>query len=140
MRCKYRNKADESKLLTAISLHGLPEDISLKFSNMHVRFYKVEETNDYFFCTLAIPKIINDEGYVLEREFSSIFFDENDLDFSRYEVPFQEHTFQSLSKSVLCSFEDKTEMGKRMLLLNMSIKGTPFNGYVLLDNDLYNVQ
>lgn len=140
MRYEYRNKADATKSLATINLNGLPKDIRLKFSNIHVRFYKVEESNDYFFCMLAIPKIIDDEGYVLEIEFSSIFFDENDLDFSRYEIPFQEHTFKSLPKSVLCSFEDKTEMGKRMFLLNMSIKGTPFNGYVLIDDDLYNLQ
>ena len=140
MKYEYRYKAEERKLLTVNTIQGLPRDISLKFSNMYIRFCKVENTNAYFFCTLAIPKMTGDEGYVLELEFSSKFRAEDDFSSFIYEVPFQEHTFKSLPKSISCTFEDKTEMGQRMLLLNMTIKGTPFNGYVLLNQDLYAYQ
>ena len=52
------------------------------------------------------------------------------------EVPLNDHTFNTLPKGISCSFEDKTEMGKRFLLLNMQIKGAPFNGSVYIDQSL----
>lgn len=118
---------------------GLPADISLHFDRLHIRFYKSQEHNGYFACTLAIPDIKDEDGFAFERSFSSSQASEDDEDFlDDHEVPLNDHTFDNLPKAVSCSFEDKTEMGKRMILLNMKIKGTPFLGYVLIDQDHYN--
>ncbi|WP_153116845.1 hypothetical protein [Rhodocyclus tenuis] len=124
--------------MTIKKIQGLPKDVLLKFSNLHIRFYKSAKFPGYFWCGLAIPKLKDDEGYVLELQFDPIHSDENDLDFSVYETPFQERSIDNITDHILCKFEERTEMGRRMILLNMSIKGTPFYGYVLLGSDLYN--
>lgn len=138
MVIEYREKASAIKLLDVNGINGLPNDVQLSFSKAAIRYYKTDDKG-YFFSTLAIPTQEDHDGFVFELEFSSNFFDEdeNDLDFSRYEVPFQEHTFGSLSRFSSFVFEEKTEMGQRMLFLKMNIKGTPFDGYVLIDKDLY---
>jgi hypothetical protein len=133
----YSTKAEANKPVNAQTISGLPHDIFLKFSKAYIRYYR-GEYNGHFFCTLAIPTQTDSDGYVLEMEFVSQFFDEDNLDFSRYEVSLHEHAFESLPKSTSCIFEDKAEMGQRMLLLKMKIDGTPFNGYVLINRDLYN--
>lgn len=138
MKNQYRNKENASKLLYAKDLSGLPSDISLAFNNVHVRFYKSQEMNGFFFCTLAIPAFTDDEGYVFEREFEEVVLSDDDIDFSTYTVPLHDHTFDSLKKSIACHFEYKHEMGRRSLLLRMKIKGTPFDGYVFIDDSLYN--
>lgn len=136
MNLTYRTKAEANKPVNTQTISGLPRDISLKFSKAHIRYCR-GEYNGYFFCTLAVPTQADSDGYVLEMEFFSHFFDEENLDLSRYETSLQDHTFESLSKSTSCFFEEKTEMGYHMLLLKMKIDGTPFNGYVLIDRDLY---
>lgn len=137
MKYLYREKENASKLLYAKDLPGLPSDISLGFNNIHIRFYKSQELNGFFYCTLAIPALTDDEGYVLEMEFTEVVISEDDIEFSTYSVPFHDHTFDSLTKSVACHFEEKHDMGRRSLLLLMKIKGTPFNGYVFIDDSLY---
>lgn len=139
MKYEYSMDAKASKLLLAKDMLGLPSDISLSFNNVYVRFYKSSEMNGYFYCKLAIPAFQDDEGYVFEREFCAITEDDedDDIDLSTYLNPFNDHTFDSLPNSATCYFEEKTEMGQRMLLLFMRIKGTPFYGYVLIDQDFY---
>ena len=161
MKYEYRDTANASKLLYAKDIRGLPSDISLIFNNVHIRLYKSLEMNNYFHCTLAIPSILDDEGYVLELDFLSNInsslekelnsnitqlsdseFDENklDIDFrSTYLAPLNDHSFDILPKSVSCWFEEETDMGQRMLLLNMKIEGTPFSGYAFIDCSLYTV-
>ena len=125
-------------LLKTKDIPGLPDDISLLFERVHVRFYKSEEHNGYFACTMVIPDLKDEDGFVVEQGFSSSQASEEDEGFlEEYEVPLNDHTFDSLPKAVSCSFEDTTEMGKRMLVLNMKIKGTPFLGYVLIDKDYF---
>lgn len=138
MKYQYREKENASKLLYAKDLSGLPSGISLAFNNVHVRFYKSQEMNGYFYATLAIPAFTDGEGYVLEIEFNEVISSEDDTDFATYTVPFHDHTFDSLTKSVACHFEEKHDMGRRSLLLIMKINGTPFNGYVFIDDSLYN--
>lgn len=138
MRYQYREKENASKLLYAKDLSGLPSDISLAFNNAYVRFYKSQEMKGFFYCTLAIPTFSDDEGYVLEIEFNEVVLSEDDIDSSIYTAPFHDHTFDSLTKSIACHFEEEYEMGRRSLLMLMKIKGTPFNGYVFIDDSLYN--
>lgn len=133
MKYKYRTKENASKLLYAKNLPSLPSDISLAFIRAYIRFYKSREISGFFFCTFAVPAFKDDDGYVIEREFN----DESGYDLSKYLVPCNDSDLDSLSKVVSCYFEDKTEMGRRMLLLNMKIKGTPFFGHVLIDSNLY---
>lgn len=133
----YEIDANASKLLYAKDLPGIPSDISLSFNNVYVRFYKSPEMNGYFYCTLAVPAFKDDDGYVREREFSQETENEDDIDLSTYYNPFNDHSFDSLPKAVTCYFEERNEMGQRMLLLLMKIKGTPFYGHVLIDRDLY---
>lgn len=122
----------------AKELDGIPADISLLFNNVHIRFYKSHELNGFFYCTFAVPAFKDDEGYVLELDFVSSQVTEEDEDFlSVLQAPLNDHSFASLPKAVTCSFEEKIEMGQRMLLFNMQIKGTPFIGYVLISENLY---
>ncbi|MDD2934639.1 MAG: hypothetical protein PHO76_12210 [Methylotenera sp.] len=137
MKYQYRESEQASKLLYAKDLPGLPSDISLSFNNAYVRFYKSQELNGFFHCSFAIPAFTDDEGYVVEDAFFQITESEDDIDFSTYLIPFNDHNFDSLSKDVTCYFEEKVEMGKRMLLLVMKIKGTPFYGSVFIDDDMY---
>ena len=165
MKYEYRDTANASKLLYAKDIRGLPSDISLIFNSAHIRLYKSLEMNNYFHCTLAIPSILDDEGYVLELDFLSninsslekelnsnitqlsdsefdVWKSENKLDSdfcSTYLAPLNDHSFDSLPKSVSCWFEEETDMGQRMLLLNMKIEGTPFSGYAFIDRSLYTV-
>ena len=135
MKYEYRIECNSSKLLYVKELPGLPADISFPFSNSHIRFYK-SELNGYFHCTLAIPAITDDEGYVLELDFLSSQNTEDEIVFD-YLVPRNDQTFENLPKAAKFSFEEQTDMGKRMLLLNMRIDGTPFMGYVFIPRDLY---
>ena len=133
MKYKYEETCESSKLLYAKDLHGLPKDIELLFNNVHVRFYKSHEFDGYFFCTLAVPSFPDEDGYVSELEFLSPMDDES----GDYSSQFNDHTFETLPKAVKCAFEEKTEMGKRLLCLNLRIQGTPFNGVTLIDQDFY---
>lgn len=135
MKYEYRIECNSSKLLYVKEIPGLPADISFPFSNTHIRFYK-SELNGYFHCTFAIPAISDDEGYVLEMDFLSSHGAEDEITFD-YLVPRNDQTFENLSKSATCLFEEQTEMGQRMLLLNMRIDGTPFMGCALIPRDLY---
>ena len=138
MTYKYEHACESSKLLYAKDLSGLPKDIELLFNNVHVRFYKSRDMKGDIFCTLANPTFPDGDGYVRELEFSASTHDEESGNCFGSEYSFHnEHDFETLKKSIVCTFEDKTEMGKRMLLLNMRIKGTPFNGAVLVDQDWY---
>jgi hypothetical protein len=158
MSYEYRKDAVTSKTLQAKKQPGLPKDIKLDFSSIHIRVYKTNGYQGYFNCSLAIPSHQDDEEYVLELPFSdsntSESLDvnsESNFDYSiegtdfvesfenhfRYDAPLHEHSFDSVIKSMACQFEDKTEQDRRMLLFNLSIKGTPFNGYVLIDEELY---
>lgn len=137
MRYKYATKALASTSLDAKTLHGLPKDISLLFPKIHVRFHRSEEMKNFFYCTLAIPAFKDDEGYVFEREFSDEIVDEDNIDLSTYSCPLNDHNFVSVLKHVTCHFEERNEMGQRMLLLFLRISGTPFFGYVLLKRNMY---
>jgi hypothetical protein len=79
MKYKYRTKENASQLLYAKDLPGLPEDITLSFNNVHIRFYKSREMGGFFFCTLAIPTIKDDEGYVFESDFYNCKVSKGDL-------------------------------------------------------------
>lgn len=79
MKYEYRSKETASKLLYAKDLPSLPQGITLAFNNVYVRFYKSREMGDYFFCTLAIPAIKDDEGYVFERDFNNSKVSKSDL-------------------------------------------------------------
>lgn len=137
MKYEYRISENASKLLEVKNLTGLPGDISLSFSNAYVRFYKSQEMNGFFYCNLAVPAFADDEGYVLEIEFCQEMESEEDVDLSTYLIPFNDHSFNSLPRAVTCYFEERNEMGQRTLLLFMKIKGTPFYGYVFIDDSLY---
>lgn len=137
MKYEYNMDANATKLLYAKDLPGLPSDISLSFNNVYVRFYKSAELTSYFHCKLAIPAFKDDEGYVLEREFSHVTENDEESDSLTYLNPFNDHTFESLPKAVTCYFEEVIERGRRMLLLFMKIKDTPFYGYAYIDEDLY---
>jgi hypothetical protein len=158
MSYEYRKDAVKSKTLQAKKQPGLPKDINLDFSSVHIRVYKTEGYQGYFNCSLAIPSHKDDEGYVLELPFSdsnaSESLDDNsesNFDHSmgsedfvesfeshfRYDAPLHEHNFDSVINSMVCQFEDITKQDRRMLTFNLSIKGTPFNGYVLIDEELY---
>ncbi|WP_298160232.1 hypothetical protein [Ferrovum sp.] len=139
MRYKYENKAEASKSIPVKNIPGLPNDIFLKFSNLHIRFYNSINFSGYFLCTLALPAFKDDDGYVLENEFKLKRFDDLDVDLSDYDVPLQGHSIKNLQTSIACNFEDKVEMGRRILVLNMTIKGTPFNGYVFFEENLYTI-
>lgn len=129
------------RALKVKDIPGLPDDISLRFDRVHIRFYKSQEHNGYFTCTMALPDVKDEDGDVYEWGFSSSQASEEDEDFlEEHEVPLNDHTIDSLPKAVSCSFEDKTEMGKRFLLLNMKIKGTPFLGHAYVDGDFYQVK
>lgn len=137
MKYKYETEADSTKLLFAKQIRGLPSDINLAFSNIQIRFYKSEEDNGFFLCRLAIPTFKDEDGYVREFDFSENCSEEEKTDSWLYEVPLNDHNLDSLSNSTECFYTDITEMGQRMLLLNMEIKGTPFRGHVLIDRDFY---
>ncbi|MEQ1603129.1 MAG: hypothetical protein ABL885_15340 [Methylophilaceae bacterium] len=134
MKYEYRAKETASKLLYVKDLPGLPEDITLSFNILHIRFYKSREMGGFFFCTLAIPTIKDDEGYVFESDF---YNSKGSIDFPPYIAPYNDTPIEELPKSVSCYFEDKTERQRRMLFLNMKIKGTPFCGHVFIDSDYY---
>lgn len=90
---------------------------------------------------MALPDIKDEEGFVVERSFSSSLATEEDEDFFKeYDVPLNDHTFTTLPKAISCSFEDKTELGKRILLLNMKVKGTPYLGYAYISEDFYTIR
>ena len=137
MRYKYREDENASKLLNVKELPGLTSDISLSFNNAYIRFYKSQEQNGFFHCSFAVTAFTDDEGYVDEQPFFEITESDDDIDFSTYLIPFNDHSFDSLPKDVTCYFEEKFEMGRRELLLLMKIKGTPFYGSVFIDEDMY---
>lgn len=156
MRYKYRVNAESSKSIQAKQVAGLPADIDLKFSQAYLRFYKSEEDKGFFRCSLAIPAHQDDEGYVLELDFHDPIrakqldnprepdapsfasdFDCGGTNPFVYEVPLNDHDFSSIGKVATCKFSDEIKQGRRNLLFNLSIKGTPFHGYVLIDPELY---
>lgn len=136
MKYKYETEADSTKLLYAKQIHNLPSDITLAFNNIYIRFYKSQEDIGFFYCRLAIPAFKDEDGYVCEFDFSEND-SKNEVDSWLYEVPLNDHDFDSISNCIECFYTDITEMGHRMLLLNMKIKGTPFNGHVFIDRDFY---
>tara|TARA_B110000211_G_C14093327_1_gene560860 strand:+ start:12652 stop:13137 length:486 start_codon:yes stop_codon:yes gene_type:complete len=159
MPFEYQKNAANSKILQAKKQPGLSKDITLDFSSIHIRVYKSEGYQGYFNCSLAIPSYQDDEGYVFEFPFSDvneskltdieqeadsdsliegIEFGESFESNYRYDVQLHEHSFDSVINAMVCKFEDKIEQGRRILSFNLSIKGTPFNGYVLIDEDFYN--
>ncbi|MHB1301486.1 MAG: hypothetical protein ACYCY8_11550 [Burkholderiales bacterium] len=112
------------RALKTKDIPGLPADISLLFERVQIRFYKSQEHSGCFTCTMAIPDIKDEDGVIFERGILSSLASEEDEDFlDDHEVSLNDHTFDSLPKAASCSFEDKTEMGKRMLLLNIKNKG-----------------
>ena len=132
----YETEANSTKLLFAKRIHGLPSDINLAFSNIYIRFYKSEEDKGFFFCRLAIPTFKDEDGFVREFDFSENSSEE-EIGSWQYEVSLNDHNLDNLLNCIECFYEDKTEMGQRMLLLNMKIKGTAFNGHVLIDREFY---
>lgn len=159
MRYEYKREAAASKRFGAKQLSGLPKDIELDFDNVHVRVYKSENQAGYFSCSLAIPAHEDDEGYVLEYDFSDpiktreldnpqeelIPSFESDFDFGEpsaweYEAPLNDHSFDTLVQAMSGKFSDETEQGQRCLLFNLRISGTPFSGYALIYPDLYRVK
>jgi hypothetical protein len=137
MRHEYRLKESAAKLLRAKDLRGLPGDITLSFSNAYVRFYKSRGFNGFFYCTLAVPSLLDDEGYVLELEFDQEQPSDEDIDFSTYLAPLNDHDFDSLAKAAECYFQEIHDMGRRMLLLYLKIHGTPYFGHVYIDASFY---
>ena len=69
MAYEYRKNAINSKTLQAKKQSGLPKNINLDFSSIHIRVYKAEGYQGYFNCSLAIPSLQDDEEYVLELPF-----------------------------------------------------------------------
>jgi len=158
MPFEYQKEAANSKTLQAKKQPGLPKDITLDFSTIHIRAYKSEGYQGYFNCSIAIPSYQDDEGYVFEFPFSDVNksklsdieqdadsdslmegveFGESFESYFRYDVPLHEHSFDSVINAMVCKFEDRIEQGRRILSFNLSIEGTPFNGYVLIDEDFY---
>ena len=137
MAGEYQAEANAKKLIYAKDLPGLPNDIALSFNNAYIRFYNSEEDKGYFRCSFALPTLTDDQGYVIELDFSPETTYEDNVDSSFYESPLNNHSFDNLSKAVKCHFEEKVEMGKRMLLLFMKIKNTTFDAYVYIPEDTY---
>lgn len=129
MKYEYSNNCSASKTIKAKEIPKLPNDVILNFSTAHIRIYKAD-IEDCFYCNLAIPAFKDDEGYVLELGV---------LGNSDYEFSLNNNTFDTLTESIECYFEDKTEEGQRMILLRIRIKGTAFDGYALLDSELYEI-
>ena len=140
MKYKYEQTCESSKLIYAKDLQGVPKDIELLFNSAHVRFYRSNEYDGYFVCTLAVPAFTDEDGYVRELEFFSPTDDdglEDAFGSGEYSSQLNMLTFETLPKAVKCSFGESTEMGKRLLLFNLRIQGTPFNGVTLIDQDFY---
>ena len=150
-RYEYRNDCITHKTIKAKEVAKLPNNIDLNFSTAHIRLYKADIEN-CFYCSLAIPKFKDDEDYVLELYFSEnsnndeygsnknaeeLDFAENPSNDFYYDVSLNDHSFDTLVKSIKCYFEYKKECGQWHLLLQMKIKGTGFNGYALLEDELY---
>lgn len=150
MKYEYRNDCVISKKVKAKEIAKLSNNIDLNFSVAHIRIYKADIEN-YFHCSLAVPAFKDDEDYVLELDFSEksngddynnkneeeLNFAENlDNDFY-YDTPLHDHSFDTLIKSIKCYFEYKKECERWQLCLWMKIKGTSFNGYAFLEDELY---
>ncbi|WP_404299080.1 hypothetical protein [Halomonas sp.] len=159
MRYEYISAAYASKLFYAKEVPGLPEDVEIDFNNVYVRAYKSENNPGYFGCSLAIPKHKDCDGYVLEINFSDLnnsiendnpredyfcdmeseFYNEDSFSFE-YEVQLNDHDFETLTRAMRCTFSDEYDEGRRSLLFNLVISGTPFNGYAFISPWLYKVK
>ncbi len=150
MKYEYINDCIVSKKIKAKEVAKLPNNIYLNFSVAHIRIYKADIEN-CFHCSLAIPAFKDYEEYVLELDFSDnsnnyerhndqneeLNFAENLSNDFQYDVSLNDHSFDTLIKSIKCYFEYKKECGRWQLCLQMKIKGTNFNGYAFLEDELY---
>lgn len=157
MGYEYRSEAIASKKFSAKQMAGTPRDLELDFDNIHVRVYKSGEQAGYFRCALAVPAHQDDEGYVLEVDFSDPFkaqeldhpregtikpfesdFDSGGVGFwDYYEAPLNDHDFGTLVHAMSARLSEKIEQGRKSLIFGLRISGTPFNGYVSIHPDLY---
>ncbi len=135
LKKEHIKEADAIKKIKVQRIKGLPSDIKLDFSSVHIRFYKSQDQG-FFSCQLSIPGFEDNEGYALDLDFSSCD-NQDEGKLGDYDCPFSEHSIETLSDSVVCKFEDKTEMGQRFCSLIMKINGTPFNGHVFIDDYMY---
>lgn len=156
MNIKYTREASSSKKFNARKLSGLPSTVSLKFDTIYIRVYKSEVNRGYFSCTVAIPAYQDNEGYVLEYGFADHIrspeldsptedsepsfeadFDPGEPGYWEYEAPLNDHGLDTIPPAMTCNFNETIEEGRRLLLINLTIEGTPFYGFTLVDSDLY---
>lgn len=134
----FTTKIKSSKRIDASTIPGLPSDITLRFSKLSMR-YHIASDGIYFFCTIIFHGIQDPDGGELEVDFmESPPYEEAEIA-DPYYVPLHDHQPKTLPDSTSLQFKDITEMGKRMLILDGRIKGTPFYGRVLIDQDHYTI-
>lgn len=171
MNGKYEMACAASKLFHTNDIAGLPEDLGLAFEEFYIRVYELEDSKGYFYCTLAIPTILDEDGYAVETDFldpTSVDKDdelshvpqrdreydpeedawvdvspyEPEVEFSGdfldpYSAPFNGRAVRNLPAHMSCRFKEELDMGQRLLLLTLQVRGTPFVGYALIDKALY---
>ena len=69
MNGKYERECAASKLFHTKDIAGLPDDLQLAFKEFYIRIFELEDDKNYFYCTLAIPAILDEDGYVVEIDF-----------------------------------------------------------------------
>lgn len=139
MKATYRDTARAVKPLEVLALPGRSEETHLKFSKAEIRYYR-GEIGPYFFARLAVPGRVDDEGYVLELSLIERSRREDDdvgIGPFEYEAPLQECTFEALPDLTRCVFEEMVDRGQYVLVMRMTIKGSPFNGYVFIEPSFY---
>lgn len=164
MGYNYQKECQSKASVDVRSTIGLPDDFKIKIRTYYIRFYQSEENNIFFYCSLAVPSIADEEGYTLEYQFISLPEENDNSDETKFDSKFhaaayaseyeleEDHTpsiehyiysapnngksFDELSDSLIIRYESKTACGSTELLLHMTIKNTAYSAYVLLDDNV----
>lgn len=64
----YAYPTDNRKNIKIRDIKGLPDDITLKFQSIDIRYHQSRMQKQFFFCTVHLPNQKGDEGYDLELE------------------------------------------------------------------------
>ena len=70
MGYKYRKDARLEVKFNSKLIEGLPGNISLNIGVIYLRFFNSEENNNYFYCSISIPSVPDEEGYITELPIS----------------------------------------------------------------------
>lgn len=119
------------------------EQVVLGFKKIEIRVHKDQDMYGFLYITIAIPPFESDYGIVWEKEFS-MPIDEEDIS-SSFEINSFPANLIALGKiksnlKFTLKFEEDKRLSKGTLTLNVILTGTPFFGYVLLDESMYSLQ